>query len=509
METLGATPRKRRDFMKRISWALLCGVLVVGVHGCKKKPKGDGAGQSPAAGMMTPSSMDMKTPTDGAGTLGARPVSPGAKAISEKAGLVRVTKYLGHMQKKEYAQAVAMFGPKMKVAMGAEKLETLWKQLLGQLGAYQSFAVVKSDSQKNVRRFTVKMTFAKGPLNLLLVLLPEGQVAGMFIRPSKPKFPPWTPPPYAQAKQVSEIPFMVGKAPLALPGLLTVPTARGGKRYPAVVLVHGSGPQDKDETLGPNKIFKDIAWGLAAQGIAVLRYDKVTKAHPAQAVAMLSKNFTMDTETTNDALKAAAQLRAHRLIQPKRVFFLGHSQGAMAAPRAGKRDPNLAGLILLGGPTRDFGDLGLSQFEYIISLGGPQAKAVKAMVPGYKKALAVVKSKELTPKTPAKSLPFGIPATFWLDLRNYKPHLVAKRLKMPMLVLQGEADYQVTMVDFAEWKKTLKTKKNATCKSYPRLGHHFIDLKKKMAVPMDYLKVPGHVSKTVIDDIAAFIKKQR
>ncbi len=495
--------------MMRVVWVVSSVVLVVGLQGCTKKPKGAEAGESGSKDVTTPASMVVTTP------MGARPVSQGAKVISEKAGLARVTKYLGHLRKKEYVQAVAMFGPKMKAAMGAEKLETLWKQLGAQLGVYQSFEMVKSDSSQsqnqnqNLRRFSIKMIFAKGPLNLLLVLMPGGQFTGMFIRPSKPKYPPWTPPPYVQADQVREIPFLVGKAPLELPGILTVPTARGPKRYPVVVLVHGSGPQDKDETIGPNKVFKDIAWGLAAQGIAVLRYDKVTKAHPAQAVAMLSKGFTIDTETTNDALKAAAQLRKHELVQPKRVFYLGHSQGAIAAPRAGKRDPNLAGLILLGGPTRGFGDLGLSQLEYIISLGGPQAQATKAMLPAYKKGLALVKSKTLTPKTPAKLLPFGIPASFWLDLRNYKPHLVAKTLKMPMLVLQGEADYQVTMVDFAAWKKTLAAKKNAVCKSYPRLGHHFIDLKKKMAVPMDYLKVSGHVSKTVIDDIAAFIKRQR
>jgi dienelactone hydrolase len=490
--------------------ALSCVVLALGLAGCQKKPKDDGAGQgqqSKAAGM----SMDVTQGMGGPGAMRARPVpaAQGSEPISEKKGLVRLEKYLGHMQKKEYAQAVAMFAPKMKEAMGEAKLKVFWEQLLVRLGAYQSYAVTKSASLKNMRRFSVRVTFAKGPLNLHVVFLPGGQVTGLFRRPDKPEYPPWKPPPYAKADQVREIPFTVGSGPLALPGILTVPTARGGKRYPAVVLVHGSGPQDKDETMGPNKIFKDIAWGLAARGIAVLRYDKVTKAHPVQAVAMLSKGFTMDSETTNDALKAAAQLRKHTLVQPAQVFFLGHSQGAMAAPRAGKRDPNLAGLILLAGPTRDFGDVGLSQLRYIVSLGGPQAKATRVMLPSYIKGLALVKSTKLTPKTPAKDLPFGIPATFWLDLRTYKPHLVAKTLKMPVLVLQGEADYQVTMVDFAGWKKALEGKPNATYKSYPRLGHHFIDLKKKLAVPMDYLQVTGHVHKPVIDDIAAFIQKRR
>lgn len=489
--------------MWRFRVTLSCVALVLGLSGCKEMPTDGGKGQT------SPPAMGMSGAMTGMQAMRARPAPKGAKAISEKKGLVRLAKFLGHVQKKEFAKAVAMFAPKTKAAMGAERLKVLWDQLLAQLGAYKSYKVVKNAALKNMRRFKVALTFEKGPLNLYVVLLPDGQVTGLFVRPEKPKFPPWKAPPYAKASQVREIPFTVGTGPLALPGLLTVPTARGGKKYPAVVLVHGSGPQDRDETMGPNKIFKDIAWGLAARGIAVLRYDKVTHAHPVKSQKMLLKGFTIDSETTNDALKAAAQLRKHPLVQSARVFYLGHSQGAIAAPRAGQRDPKLAGLILLGGPTREFGDVGLDQLKYIISLGGPQAKATKVLLPRYKKGLAIVKSKKLTAETPSDHLPFGIPATFWLDLRNYKPHHVAQKLKMPMLVLQGEADYQVTMADFAGWKKALGKKSNALCKSYPRLGHHFIDLKKKMAVPMDYMKVTGHVKKTVIDDIVAFIKKKR
>lgn len=495
--------------MKRIGLVLSCVVLVLGPAGCKRKSSQGGAEQATASGKDRPGSMVGMNPMNGPGAMRARPATGDTEPICEKKGLVSLGQYMGHLQKKDYARAAAMFGAKMKEAMGEAKLKVFWEQLLAQLGEYRSYEVTRNLPHKNMRRFKVRVTFAKGPLTLYVVLLPDGQVTGLFVRPDKPEFPPWKAPPYAKAAQVREIPFTVGSGPLALPGILTVPTARGGKRYPAVVLVHGSGPQDRDETMGPNKVFKDLAWGLAARGIAVLRYDKVTKAHPAKSVAILSKGFTMDSETTNDALKAVAQLRNHALVQPGRIFYLGHSQGAMAAPRAGKRDPNLAGLILLGGPTRDFAEVGLSQLRYIISLGGPQAKATKVLLPAFEKGLSLVKSPKLTPKTPAKDLPFGIPATFWLDLRKYKPHLVAKTLKMPMLVLQGEADYQVTMVDLAGWKKALGAKKNAVCKSYPRLGHHFIDLNKKMAVPMDYMKITGHVHLAVINDIAAFIKKQR
>lgn len=299
---------------------------------------------------------------------------------------------------------------------------------------------------------------------------------------------------------------MVGQGPLALPGLLTVPADGEGKRHPAVVLVHGSGPQDRDETLGPNKVFKDLAWGLAAQGIAVLRYDKVTKAHPQKSVEMLTKGFTMDHETTNDALRAAELLRKHERVLPERVFYLGHSQGAMAGPRAGARDPRLAGLILLAGPTRPFAEVGLAQLEYIVSLGGPNAIAAAQLLGQYKVQLKALYDPSFGPDTPAARLPFGVPASFWLDLRGYHPEKVAAGLRMPLLVLQGEADYQVTLEDFAGWKRALGGKKNATLKSFPRLGHHFIDLGKAKAVPEDYYQVTGHVAKDVIDEIVRFVK---
>jgi len=78
--------------------------------------------------------------------------------------------------------------------------------------------------------------------------------------------------------------------------------------FPAVVLVHGSGPQDRDETIGPNKPFRDLAWGLASQGIAVLRYDKRTKVHGAMMAGAVEQ-FTVKEETIDDALAAVALLR--------------------------------------------------------------------------------------------------------------------------------------------------------------------------------------------------------
>jgi fermentation-respiration switch protein FrsA (DUF1100 family) len=98
---------------------------------------------------------------------------------------------------------------------------------------------------------------------------------------------------------------------------------------------------------------------------------------------------------------------------------------------------------------------------------------------------------------------FGIPALYWLDLRNYSPIDSVKLLRQRILVLQGGRDYQVTAVDLANWQKALAGKKNVTFKSYPALNHLFMEGTGK-STPDEYMK-PGHIPQAVIDDIAAWI----
>ena len=90
---------------------------------------------------------------------------------------------------------------------------------------------------------------------------------------------------------------------------------------PGVVLVHGSGPNDRDETIGPNKPFRDLAWGLATRGIAVLRYEKRTKRHRLK-MALLANSLTVKEETIDDAVAAVTTLHAVEEIDASRIFVL-------------------------------------------------------------------------------------------------------------------------------------------------------------------------------------------
>ena len=156
---------------------------------------------------------------------------------------------------------------------------------------------------------------------------------------------PWEPPGYNDRGRFEEREVTLGPEPVAVPGTLAVP--HGAGPWPGVVLLAGSGSLDRDETIGRNKPLKDIAWGLASRGVAVLRFDKVTYAHAAELKE--AREFTLSDEYLPQATAAIALLREHAGVDPARVFVLGHSLGGTVAPRVAEADPSVAGMILMAG----------------------------------------------------------------------------------------------------------------------------------------------------------------
>jgi uncharacterized protein len=283
-----------------------------------------------------------------------------------------------------------------------------------------------------------------------------------------------------------------------LPGTLVFPAGKGP--FPALVIVHGSGAADRDLTFGPNKPYRDIAMGLAARGIAVLRYDKRTKVHPEQ---FSGHPFTVKEETIDDALAAVALLRKTEHIDPKRIYLLGHSLGGMLVPRIGKADPAIAGFVIAAGNTRSFEELILDQLASTAPPPEKQTAEVKAQIENLRQEVAKIKDIKAADAQSPK-LVFGAPAAYWLDMRGYDPAAAAKGLKQPLLIVQGERDYQVTMQDFNRWKSALAGRPNVTFKTYPALNHLFMAGEGK-STPAEYVKA-GHVSEQLIEDIAGWVK---
>jgi dienelactone hydrolase len=381
------------------------------------------------------------------------------------------TELIDRLAKGDFQAAASNFADAMRAAAPPEKLSEIWTELQTQRGAYKRRTGVRTQKQGPYDICLVSVEFERDKADFKVVVDGAGKIAGFFIVPPQQggggQAPEYTPPGYVHKDAFHEREVTVGAGEWALPGTLSVPVGAGP--FPAVVLVHGSGPNDRDETVGKEMPFRDLAWGLASRGIAVLRYEKRTRAHGAQLAAV--KDLTVQQETVDDAVLAAELLRHTEGIDPKRVFVLGHSLGGMMIPRIGQKDPRLAGLIVMAGATRPLEDIILEQVSYLAAADGQVTDGEKKQIESLRAEVAKVKA--LKPGDTGTAL--GAPDSYWLDLRGYNPPEAAKALRTPLLILQGERDYQVTMDNFEAWKKALAGRPNVTFKTYPKLNHLFVE----------------------------------
>jgi dienelactone hydrolase len=293
----------------------------------------------------------------------------------------------------------------------------------------------------------------------------------------------------------------VGDPPLS--GTLTLP-ARSG-RYPAVVLVSGSGPNDQDETVGADKPFRDIADGLADHGIASIRYDKRTKDYPG---AIDLATFTPTEEYVPDAVAAVHLLQRRSDIDSSRIFVLGHSQGGTFAPKIAHTDPNVAGIILLAASTESIGSALVRQLTYLSSLPGAVGQQARANLPEAEQAAQQIDNPDLSVANrstwPTSPLLGGASAAYFLDLRSYNPVATARAIPQSILILQGGRDYQVTVAnDLSRWEQGLTGRRGVTVHVYADDDHLFIKGSGPSS-PADYEK-PKHVDPQVISTIAEWI----
>ena len=406
------------------------------------------------------------------------------------------------LAKKDFAGAVARYDDTMRAALPEAKLREVWQTLQEQAGPFQKRLQSRLVQYGPYEIALVTCQFEQAKLDAKVVFNAEGKVSGLFFIPSTAGAEATSAPPYARTNAFREKEFTVGSGEWALPGTLTLPNDGSAGPWPAVVLVHGSGPNDRDESVGAVKVFRDLAWGLASKGIAVLRYEKRTKAYAAKLKAADLSSFTVREETIDDALSAVRQLRKTPGIDPKRIFLLGHSLGGLVAPRIGRADPRLAGLIIMAGVTRPLEDVVIEQFRYLSSLNGEASESARQKLREMESQAAAIKKLTAADASSPKRL-LGAAATYWLDLKAHNPVNEAKSLKQPLLILQGGRDYQVTPENFEDWKKALAERPDVTAKLYPRLNHLFVAGEGK-STPAEYDKA-GNVDQAVVEDIADWV----
>ncbi|MGB0035572.1 MAG: alpha/beta fold hydrolase [Candidatus Acidiferrales bacterium] len=400
----------------------------------------------------------------------------------------------------QYDKIEAQFDARMAAALPPGKIASVWPGLIQQVGAFQSVVETKTTKVQGVDVVTLVCKFQNAVLDAHVAFDHDGKIAGLTFRPHQDPAPPWTPPAYAKPDSFTEQSLLVTNGKFELPGTLTMP--KGDGPFPAVVLVQGSGPNDEDETIGPNKPFKDIAEGLSSRGVAVLRYIKRTRKYGLQSSDDPAK-LTVDEETMSDARAAVDLVAKQPKIDPARVFVLGHSLGAYLAPRIATGDSQIAGIVMLAGNTRPIEQLALDQVRYIASLNGAPNEDEQKQIAKVEENVRQIESSDLKPGDSVTFLGGSSPGAYWLDLRGYQPVETATQLKLPILILQGGRDYQVTPANFDEWRKALASHSNVTFKLYPGLNHLFID-GSGPSTPQEYNK-PGHVAEGVISDVVVWI----
>ena len=371
----------------------------------------------------------------------------------------------------------------------------------GTLESVQEPVILKSGARDLVS-FAVR--FSNTTVAVQFAMDDSGHVAGLFFRSAdSPKPAAWNHPAYSKPDTFQERPVSVGSDEWKLGGTLTVPKGKGP--FPGVVLVHGPGPNDRDETIASSRIFADLAEGLASHGVVVLRYDKRTKVYGPQMSAMV---YTLKEETIDDAVRALALLRSQPEVDPKRVFVLGHSLGGYALPRIARQDGKLAGAIFLAAHARPIEDISVAQTEYmLVAKGGASPAEQKRfdLMKGEAVKVHALQSSKDTPQSTQGQILLGLPVEYFLDLKGYDPVADARRLALPLVFLQGDRDFQVTKVDLDLWKTGLQSAKGVQFHQYPTLNHLFIAGEGPSSLA-EYMK-GGNVDPAVIDDIAAFTAK--
>jgi dienelactone hydrolase len=431
--------------------------------------------------------------------LGASPFAAAQEAPPPPApadATATAMRLLDRLDAGRYADAEAMLAAPMAAAVPADKLKAVWESLPAQAGAARGRGDAQAAPRGDAVLVGIPLHYANAELLARVAVGADGKVAGFLVQPAAA-----APAPAVDGDAAFvERDLPVGEGERALPGTLALPKGDApAPGWPAVVLVHGSGAHDRDETIGPNRPFLDLARGLAAQGIAVLRYEKRSKARPQD---FAGDAFGIDDETTNDAVLAVDTLRRTAGIDPARVFVLGHSQGGMMAPRIAAVSGHVAGLVLMAAPSRPLLDIVVEQNRRLAVLDdGHTSDAEREAIA----ALAAQVRATRDPATdPATRTVLNQPVAYWRSVDAVDPVAEARAVALPMLVLQGARDIQVVDADWGRWRAAFHADPDVAFKLYPALNHLGIAGEGEGGVA-EYA-VPGHVDAQLVDDVAAWVR---
>lgn len=403
---------------------------------------------------------------------------------------------VANLNKGKYNRLYRCFDATMKENISKKQLEEVWENLVTSAGDLKSIDNIKTEDRDGGIRQTGILKFENSSVKMILSQNEDEKLSGLFITQLG-----YQPPSYALGLGTGKKRINFFSDSLELEGELIIPIECNN--CPVVILVHGSGPNDKDETIGPNKVFYDLAMGLASKGIATFRYDKRFHTYPE----LMSKQFDLYDETINDAIAALKTLQNDTSLQFGKYAMLGHSLGAYAMPLvADSLSNSLDGAILFSANARRLEDLIDYQMKYLTGFDDLITDDEEQIIIENTARARNIRNGDFTDSTSSENLLAYWPGAFWKGIANYDPVATLKdNSKTPFLILQGEKDYQITMEDFAIWKEEVGDKSNVQMQSFPGLTHLFTPTDAERGSPQDYF-APNNVSEGVIDVIAEWVK---
>jgi len=415
--------------------------------------------------------------------------------ISAVYGQSTLEKVAKLMSKHQYSKVYRCFDDNMKSKVPVQQLKELWEQMESVSGKLVSVDEITIKPLEGGSKQTAVLTFERAALNMQLVENEKVKLAGLFLSQLG-----YQQPAYANGLGIGKKYINFVSDTYTLSGELVIPLSCNN--CPVVILVHGSGPNDKDETIGPNKVFYDLSMGLASKGVATFRYDKRSNLYPET----LEGQFDLYDETINDAIEALYTIKKDTALHFGKHVMLGHSLGAFSMPLiADSLGDQLDGAILFSANARRLEDLIEYQMEYLTAWDGEITKEEADLIKINTNKAANIRIGNYTTETAADSLLAYWPGKFWKGIETYNPvDQVRHNSTTPFYILQGERDYQITMTDFDIWKKAVGDQSNVSMKNYIGLSHLFTPSTSSKSGPNDYF-IPNNVDYQVIGDIAQWV----
>jgi pimeloyl-ACP methyl ester carboxylesterase len=428
-----------------------------------------------------------------------KPISHSAQREIE----LKVSKILELIQNDQWSELRQNFTPILRFFLTAHVLKKGWQLLSMTTGPVQSIGN-PTISSGWITTVKVPVSFKRCSLAMILQMTPNGGLCGLRFAPLglAGLGPVWTLPPYAIVGSSRQENLKLGEQN-KVEAIMQLPKEIG--IHPCVIFLAGSGPTDKDSTMGVLKPFADLALGLSEQGVASIRFDKVTRVHPRRF--RRNKSFTLADEYMDQASGAIQYAQDHAEVDKQRLYILGHSLGAVVAVHIASTNPVVKGCIIMAGPAKPMYHAYIRQLRYFASLDGEPLDTLQQIHKAEQEA-QYADSPELSNSTPADCLPFGLPASYWINYHALDPVKAIANMDKPVLCLQGSRDYQVDAVeDYGQWISVLEKKRDAELHLYEGLNHAFVR-GEGQPTQAEY-DVVGNVDEVVIRDVSRWVLSTR